>query len=89
MVLKEVILTVSALGGCCGLERQTCRAAYKYVGVLDRCGGIQHMGYVQTEGESSHPPERIDFNSVYFGEAVVVLKELILTVSTWGRKQWS
>ena len=46
MVLKEVILTVSVLGGCCGLERQTCRAAYKYVGVLDRCGGIQHMGDV-------------------------------------------
>ena len=56
VVLKEVILTVSVLGGCCGLERQTCMAAYKYVGVLDRCGGIQHMGDVQTEGGSPHPP---------------------------------
>ena len=44
VALKEVILTVSTLGGSCGLERQTCRAAYKYVGVLDRCGGIQYIG---------------------------------------------
>ena len=29
---------------------------------------------------------KIDF---YFGEEVVVLKELILTVSTLGRKWWS
>ena len=30
-----------------------------------------------------------DFNSFYFGEEVVVLKELILTISTLGRKWWS
>ena len=30
-------------------------------------------------------PERTDFNSFYFRQGVVVLKELILTVSTLGR----
>ena len=29
------------------------------------------------------------FNSFYFGAGVVVLKELILTVSTLGRCEWS
>ena len=28
------------------------------------------------------------FNSFYFGEGVVVLKELILTVSKFGRVWW-
>ena len=45
MVLKELILTVSTLGGSGGLERT-------------------------------------DFNNFYFEEEVVVLKEVILTVST-------
>ena len=30
--------------------------------------------------------ERTDFNNFYFGEEVVVLKELILTISTLGMK---
>ena len=38
--MEEVIVTVSTLEGYCGLEGQTCRGAYKYVGVLDRWGGI-------------------------------------------------
>ena len=33
--------------------------------------------------------KELNFNSFYFGEEVVVLKELILTISTLGRKWWS
>ena len=36
---------------------------------LGRCGGV----------------DRTDFNSIYFWEVVMLLKELILTVSTLGR----
>ena len=36
---------------------------------LGRCGGV----------------DRTDFNSFYFWEVVMLLKELILTVSTLGR----
>ena len=51
MVFKEVILTVSNLGGCSGHERG-------------------------------------DFEQFVLWEGVVVLKELILTISTLGRKWW-
>ena len=49
MVVKEVILTVSAFGGCSGHERT-------------------------------------DFEQILLWEGVMVLKELILTISTLGRK---
>ena len=39
--------------------------------------------------EGSGGLERTDFNSFYSGEEVVVLKELILTICTLGRKWWS
>ena len=52
LILKELILTVSALGGCGDLERT-------------------------------------DFNSFYFGQGVVVLKELIFNSSNFGWVQWS
>ena len=33
--------------------------------------------------------ERTDFNNFHFGEEVVVLKELIFTISTLGTMWWS
>ena len=54
VVLKELILTVSTLGG-------------------GGSGGLK----------------RIDFNSFYFGEEVVVLKNMILSFYFGGRKWWS
>ena len=66
MVLKELILTVSILGGCGGLERTDLILT---VSTLGGCGGLERTDF---------------FNSFYYWEGVVVLKELILTASALG-----
>ena len=41
MVLKELILTVSTLGGCGGLERTD----FVTVSTLERCGGLERTDF--------------------------------------------
>ena len=63
MVLKELILTVSTLGGCSGLERTDFNSFYfgDCVAVLKEL-----ILTVSTLGGCSGL-ERTDFNSFYFG----------------------
>ena len=41
MVLREMILTVSTLGGCCGLERTD----FLTVSTLGECGGLERTDF--------------------------------------------
>ena len=67
MVLKEVIITVSTLGGGCGgLERTDCNNFFF--------------------GEDVVVSKEVILTVSILGEEVVVLKELILIVSSWERK---
>ena len=84
MVLKELIFTVSTLGGCC-LEGTDFEQFLLWEGVvvlkeliftvctLGGCGGL----------------ERTDFEQFLLWEGVVVLKELILNSFYFGRVWWS
>ena len=61
--------------------------------MVSRCmGASKHMGvsrWPQTYGVSSQCFERTDFEQFLLWEGMVVMKELILRISTLGRKWWS
>ena len=44
MILKELILTVSALGGCGGLERTHFYSFY-FASTLGGCGGLERTDF--------------------------------------------
>ena len=54
------------------------------VSTLQGCGGFEsQLDLTISTLEECSGLERTDFNSFYFGKGVAVLKEMILTVSTW------
>ena len=85
MVLKELILTATILGGCGGLERTDfsqfplwetvvdLKELILIASILGRCGGL----------------ERTDFSQFPLWEAVVDLKELIFNHFSYGSVWWS
>ena len=67
MVLKELIFTVSTLGGCGSLERTDFS---QFLLFCVGCGGCGNL-------------ERTDFSQFLYWEAVVVLKKLIFSIFIW------
>ena len=82
MVLKELILTVSTLRGCGGVENPGFNSVYFWEGVMFLKELILTISNLQGCGSL----ERTDFNRfLLLGMVVAVLKELISTLSTLGR----
>ena len=77
---QELILTVSTLGRCGSLERTDFNSFY-----FGGCGSLEKLILTVSTLRRCGSLERTDFNSFYLWEGVVVLTELILTVSTFGK----
>ena len=89
MVLKELIFTVSILGGCGSLER-TDFYILTVVSTLRGCGGLERTDFLQfLFGKSVVVLKELIFYSFLCWKGVVVLKELIFNSFYFGRVWWS
>ena len=77
-VLKKLILTVSTLGRCGSLERTDFNSFY-----FGGCGSLERTDFNSSTLGRCGGVDRTDFNNIYPWKGVMLLKQLILTVSTW------